>query len=86
MYDYDKDIFPGGDRSKFLKSWFSFYKDSTVVYKSEGKIQGYGVLRKCTVGYNISPLLADSYEIASELFELLRGSVEADQDIFLQIP
>ena len=51
-----------------------------------GKLQGYGVLRPCHLGYKIGPLFADDPEMAEILFGGLRAHVEKDAPVFLDTP
>lgn len=56
-------------REKFLKLWCLDAKsEACIVAKSNGKIVGYGVLRKFTFYHGLTPLYADSDEIAEALF------------------
>ena len=43
-----------------------------------GRLKGYGVLRKCRVGYKIGPLFADQPEIAEALFAALCNHAVGD--------
>ena len=83
--DFDKEFFPA-KRGRFLQSWL-FQQDSKALMTTEsnGKICGYGVIRKCFRGYKIGPLFAKSFEAAEELFSDLR-SFASGQEVFLDVP
>jgi len=51
----------------------------------EGKLHGYGVVRRCRSGCKIGPLFADDARVAERLFLGLRARA-AGEAIFLDVP
>jgi hypothetical protein len=49
-------------------------------------VNGYGVIRPSQNGWRIGPLFADSAAVAGSLLEALCGSVNAGDDIFMDVP
>jgi len=47
---------------------------------------GYGVIRKCRVGYKIGPLFSNNENIAEMLFQTLNNYLDEGTAIFLDIP
>ncbi len=82
---YDKPFFPE-ERSNFIKSWINQEKCYSLGILQDGKLSGYGVIRKCRVGYKIGPLFADNPETAESLFLSLKSKVESTNRIFMDIP
>lgn len=85
LNQYDNQFFPV-DRKKFLNHWIKQPESMAFVYTTNNQIHGYGMIRKCQVGYKIGPLFADNFEIANELFKSLANSVEENLPLFLDIP
>jgi GNAT superfamily N-acetyltransferase len=84
LVDYDRKMFPA-PRSRFLEKWIN-QPDSYGFAVLEGEdLKGYGVIRKCRVGYKIGPLFADNQEIAEKIFRALRASVP-EETIYLDVP
>jgi hypothetical protein len=54
-----------------LRRWIAQHGAVALGFVDAGKLKGYGVLRKCRVGYKIGPLFADHPEIAKALFGAL---------------
>lgn len=82
---YDDKVF-GFNRHTFLKYWINQPEGFAYGYVKDGKILGYGVLRKCYEGYKIGPLFADNSSAANELFDSLIGSVGKKDKVFFDIP
>ena len=86
VYNYDRELFPD-DRLKFLMAWISQPKTIAIgTLNSNGKLIGYGVMRKCRAGYKIGPLFADTPEIAENIFLVLKSNTPQGSSIFLDIP
>ena len=83
--DYDANTF-GHRRSNFLRTWINQPEGLSIGVVSSGRLGGYGVLRKCKVGYKIGPLYADSNEIAFEIFETLVKSIPTDERVYIDVP
>ncbi|MFM1878931.1 MAG: hypothetical protein RLZZ241_1797 [Bacteroidota bacterium] len=73
-------------RLDFLQNWIAPRESRALVYQDGRKISGYGVIRKCQIGYKIGPLFADNPEIAENLFDALSGYPEKGSPIYLDIP
>jgi hypothetical protein len=58
-------------RETFLRRWIGQAESVALGFVDSGRLKGYGVLRKCRVGYKIGPLFADEPEIAEALFGAL---------------
>lgn len=80
---FDRRYFPAS-RSLFLKSWINQANSFALGFVTDD-LHGYGVLRKCQVGYKIGPLFASSPQIAKSLFEGLCSQVK-DGPIYLDMP
>jgi GNAT superfamily N-acetyltransferase len=85
IYEYDKKFFPA-DRKTFLQRWVNMPGSFSTAYSVEDRIRGYGVIRKCRVGYKVGPLFADDNETAENIFLELTNKVEANASIFLDVP
>ncbi len=84
LVEYDRAMFPA-ERPVFLEHWIDQTEGAALGCKSNGKLAGYGVIRKCRQGYKIGPLFADREEIAEKLFLALTGRVPGEE-YFLDIP
>ena len=82
---YDGECF-GVPRREFLKLWITQPESKAFGYMKDGKLMGYGMIRKCFTGYKISPLFADSVEIAKALFDTLIGQVDKNTEVFFDVP
>jgi len=82
---YDDSVF-GFKRHAFLKCWINQPENFAYGVVKNGKLLGYGVLRKCFEGYKIGPLFADNSPIANKLFESLIGRVSKKDKVFFDIP
>jgi GNAT superfamily N-acetyltransferase len=81
---YDRQMFPV-PRSGFLEKWVN-QPDSYAFAALEGRdLKGYGVIRKCRVGYKIGPLFADDQGTAEKIFRALRASVP-EETIYFDVP
>jgi hypothetical protein len=84
LFAYDRQMFPA-PRTHFLLRWCFQPQSFSLGYVRDGKLAGYGVIRKSLQGYKIGPLFADSPAIAEELFLALAGRVNGES-IFMDIP
>jgi len=81
---YDRTLFPS-TREPFLRAWLE-QKDAVALAKVvDGRIHGYGVLRRCREGRKIGPLFADDAQIAEELFTALAAHCPGET-IVLDVP
>lgn len=77
LVEYDTSVF-GYPRRKFLETLLDqrgFYALGKV---QDGKLIGYGFLRKSSDGYLVGPLMADDKETAAELYESLQSCVPGE--------
>jgi GNAT superfamily N-acetyltransferase len=81
---YDRAMFPA-ERPVFLQHWINQPEATALGCEDNGKLAGYGVIRKCRRGYKIGPLFADREEIAETLFLALTGRIPGEE-FFLDIP
>jgi predicted N-acetyltransferase YhbS len=84
LSDYDRQCFPAA-RERFLAAWLAQPGAMTRVALRDGRVVGYGVLRRCLTGYKIGPLFADNDEIAGRLFSALTSSI-AGEVFFFDVP
>lgn len=81
---FDRRCFPE-ERGEFLKMWLSQPEAVSFGLDDGGRLAGYGLIRRCGVGWKIGPLFADTPAGARELFNALSARV-AGQTIYLDIP
>jgi ribosomal protein S18 acetylase RimI-like enzyme len=67
---YDQQLFPA-PRVGFLNAWVSQPDVVALAAIHEGRMRGYGVLRKCRHGRKIGPLFADDEWTGEQLFSAL---------------
>jgi hypothetical protein len=77
-------MFPS-DRSRFLNCWIRQPDSAALGYLKNGRLSGYGVIRKCRKGHKIGPLFADHEAIAENLLLALTGKITGEE-FFLDIP
>jgi GNAT superfamily N-acetyltransferase len=82
---YDVPFFPAG-RTRFLRAWFQQGEASGLAFVAEGRLQGYGLARRCRSGWKIGPLFADSEVAAEALYAALAGQAGAGEAVFLDLP
>jgi len=75
----------GFDRTTFLQGWLALPESLSLQYSVDGKLQGYGVIRKCQNGWKIGPLFSMNFDAADHLFRAL-SEVAEGEPIFLDIP
>jgi GNAT superfamily N-acetyltransferase len=81
---YDRTFFPA-PRDSFLRCWLRPEQRKGIALVDEGRIRGYGVIRRCRTGHKVGPLFAETAQAADLLFRALAGGVE-DGPIFLDVP
>ncbi|GAA3546080.1 GNAT family N-acetyltransferase [Zobellella aerophila] len=82
---YDTLFFPEA-RPQFLRCWINQPGSTALGIRQDGKLAGYGVLRKCRSGYKVGPLFADAAELAEPLFLALKSHVPEGESVFLDTP
>jgi GNAT superfamily N-acetyltransferase len=63
IHAYDGSCFPG-PRTAYLDAWLAQPEAQGMAVIRRGELQGYGVLRRCSPGWKLGPLFADSLEVA----------------------
>jgi GNAT superfamily N-acetyltransferase len=81
---YDRNCFPAS-RPAFLREWISQRDALALGCRREGRLSGYGVVRRCREGCRIGPLFADDVHAAEALFEKL-AEFAAGGPLFLDAP
>jgi ribosomal protein S18 acetylase RimI-like enzyme len=81
---YDRTCFPAPRRA-FLTGWISQPDALALGCRRDGRLSGYGVIRRCGEGCKIGPLFADDFQAALMLFERLAGFA-AGGPLFLDAP
>ena len=82
---YDQQFFPAR-RSRFIKLWTGQPESHALGIMQDGKLEGYGVIRKCRVGYKIGPLFANTPESAESLFLALNAAIKPSEPVYLDVP
>jgi hypothetical protein len=82
---YDQPFFPT-DRTPFTQRWIRQPDAHALGIMKDGKLAGYGVIRKCRSGYKMGPLFADSPELAESLFLALKSKAAPSEPVFLDVP
>ena len=84
VLDYDRTCFPA-PRSNFLKGWVAQPDALALGCRREGRLSGYGVVRRCLEGCKIGPLFADDAQAANALYSQL-ARFAAGGALFLDVP
>lgn len=82
---YDGPFFPA-DRGTFLRAWLAQADAAGFGWMEDGRLQGYGMIRKCRQGWKIGPLLADSERIAEGLHGALAACAAEGEPVYLDVP
>lgn len=82
---YDRLCFPAPRRA-FLDAWLRMSDSAALAWREDGKLRGYGVIRRCRKGWKIGPLFADTRPIAQALLLALAREAAADEPIYLDVP
>jgi hypothetical protein len=83
--EYDRRFFPV-PRPIFLKTWIGQPNGRALGWVENGRLMGYGVIRKCRAGYKIGPLFADRPDVAERLFLSLQSTATSQDPIYLDTP
>lgn len=84
VLEYDSTCFPAS-RPVFLREWISQPDALALGCRRDGKLSGYGVVRRCKEGCKIGPLFADDPLTANALYTHFAGFA-AGGPVFLDIP
>ena len=82
---YDRSFFPA-DRMNFINKWIDQPNSHGLGVMSDQLLAGYGVIRKCQIGYKIGPLYADKPEQANSLLSSLVQFVQSAEPVYLDVP
>ena len=82
---YDEPFFPA-PRPAFLGSWIGHPGHVSLGLVQNGRLAGYGVLRRCRLGCKIGPLCADTPAQAEHLFLALKARAAPSEIIYLDVP
>lgn len=76
----------GVARAAFLAAWLRDTPDRrSLALRRDGRVTGFGVVRRCRVGVKVGPLTAGSADDALQLLRALAG-VFADRPLILDVP
>jgi hypothetical protein len=70
LAEYDRTCFPA-PRPTFLSQWIKQPDAAAYACLRQGKLSGYGVIRRCREGCKIGPLFADDLHAAAGLYAQL---------------
>ena len=80
---YDQNNF-GSSRKNFIETLLRQQDVHGFAVKENGKIRGYGILKKSHTGYKVAPLVADNQQVAEQILAGLQSLIEGE-DIYLDI-
>jgi hypothetical protein len=81
----DRAYFPAG-RSAFLRAWLAQPDAAARGWIEDGRLQGYGLVRRCRSGWKIGPLFAERESVAEDLFLALCSRAGAQEAVYLDLP
>ncbi|MEZ5542111.1 MAG: GNAT family N-acetyltransferase [Pseudomonadota bacterium] len=81
---YDRTCFPAA-RPAFLRAWTALPAALALACRREGRLAGYGVVRRCRAGCKIGPLFADDALAADALYARL-AEFAAGGPLYLDAP
>lgn len=81
----DRRVFPA-PREAFLRAWIGMPDATGLAWREQGRLAGWGLIRRCRQGHKIGPLVADDASVAAALFAALCGRVPAGDAVFLDVP
>lgn len=84
LKDYDYKIFLA-PRDRFLEEWQRMPESYSFACRDNGRLAGYGVMRKCYKGYKVGPLFADNPSIAENILNGLMHKI-AGESFYLDVP
>lgn len=79
----DARAFPG-PRAAFLRAWLDQPEARALALRRDGAAAGYGVLRRCRVGWKVGPLFAPDVAGAEALLDALVADL--DEPYWLDVP
>lgn len=84
ILDFDSRHFPA-PRPEFLTRFLKQPHSNALCSVREGRVTGYGMIRKFVKGWSVSPLFADTPQIAETLLEGL-AATQPGERIYLDVP
>jgi len=81
----DRRVFPA-PRAEFLRCWIAMPDAAGLAWLEQGRVAGWGLIRRCREGHKIGPLVADDPSIASALFAALCDRVPVGDTVYLDVP
>jgi hypothetical protein len=84
VLEYDRTCFPAA-RPTFLTEWISQSSAQALGCARDGRLAGYGVVRRCGDGCKIGPLFADDGTVAEALYACL-SEFAAGGPLYLDAP
>ncbi len=72
-------------RDSFLRAWLGQEDAYGYAVAGDDGLAGWGLIRKCGVGWKIGPLYAESEQTAEDLYAALAAHA-ADDPVFLDVP
>ena len=81
----DRRIFPA-PREAFLRCWIAMPDAAGLAWLEQGRVAGWGLIRRCREGHKIGPLVADHPLVASALFAALCDRVPVGDAVYLDVP
>jgi GNAT superfamily N-acetyltransferase len=82
---YDRTYFPA-ERTAFLRGWLAQPDAVAHGWIEEGRLQGYGLIRRCRSGWKIGPLFAERERVAEGLFLALCARADPEDPVYLDVP
>lgn len=82
---YDNAYFPA-ERTSFLRAWLTQPDAAARGWVEDGRLQGYGLIRRCRSGWKIGPLFAEREHIAECLFLALCARASVEEPVYLDLP
>src|SRR5262249_27291081 len=81
----DQRVFPA-PRERFLRAWIGMPEAAALGCVEDGRLVGWGVIRRCREGHKIGPLVADTPTVATVLYAALCDRVPEGDAVYLDVP
>lgn len=81
----DRRVFPA-PRDAFLRAWIDMPDATGLAWVDQGRLVGWGLIRRCREGHKIAPLVADDPAVARALLAALCATVPAGDTVYLDVP
>lgn len=81
----DRRVFPA-PRDAFLRAWVDMPDATGRAWVDQGRLVGWGLIRRCRQGHKIAPLVADDPHVARALLAALCATVPAGDTVYLDVP